>query len=406
MDDPNSKSLDNLDSLARLKTRLTQVDALIAEGVLSGDAAKAARADLEAQVLALVLANPNADPASATTAAVEAGSGFRAPRRLVYGLVAFVAVFAAAGYAWLGKPEALGVGPGNPAALAQAGPDEARFLAMVEGLAERLKTKPDDAEGWSMLGRSYGALGRDAEAAAAYKKAYELKPQDAQAMADYADGLALANNRSLDGEPEQLIMAAVKLDPANVKALALAGTVSFNRADYPAAVDYWERAINLSDSSGEFAKQVQGALNEARQRSGMPTAGTGQAGAGPAAAASQPITPGREAITGRLTLNAGLQGKVGPDDTVFIFARAPSGSRMPLAILRKKVSDLPLDFKLDDSLAMSPAARLSSASQVVIGARISKTGNAMPSPGDWQVLSDPVALGVQGLKLEISEAVR
>jgi cytochrome c-type biogenesis protein CcmH len=120
----------------------------------------------------------------------------------------------------------------------------------------------------------------------------------------------------------------------------------------------------------------------------------------PAAAA------GQEAITGRLTLKAGLKGQVGPDDTVFIFARAPSGSKMPLAILRKKVSDLPLDFKLDDSLAMSPAARLSSASQVVVGARISKTGNAMPSPGDFQVLSAPMATGARDVRIEIAEAVR
>jgi len=79
---------------------------------------------------------------------------------------------------------------------------------------------------------------------------------------------------------------------------------------------------------------------------------------------------------------------------------------MPLAILRKKVSDLPLDFKLDDSLAMSPAARLSSASQVIVGARISKTGNAMPSPGDLQVLSEPVTVGAQGLRIEIADVVR
>jgi cytochrome c-type biogenesis protein CcmH len=90
---------------------------------------------------------------------------------------------------------------------------------------------------------------------------------------------------------------------------------------------------------------------------------------------------------------------------VFIFARAPSGSKMPLAILRKRVRDLPLDFKLDDSLAMSPAAKLSGAAEVVVGARISKTGNAMPSPGDWQTLSAPMAVGAQDVRLEVGTAV-
>jgi cytochrome c-type biogenesis protein CcmH len=111
-------------------------------------------------------------------------------------------------------------------------------------------------------------------------------------------------------------------------------------------------------------------------------------------------------VSGRVTLGAAAQGKVGPDDTVFIFARAPTGSRMPLALMRLRVADLPADFKLDDTLAMSPAAKLSSAQQVVVGARVSRSGNAMPQAGDWEVISAPVALGAQGLSLEIAKPVQ
>ncbi len=434
---PNSETLD------KLKAQLAQIDALIAEGVLTGDAAKTARSALEARVLAWVL-NPGGTPgpaagatAPAAAAALAASASasasastptpapaaVRAPRPLVAGVAAFVLAFAVGGYAWLGNRVGWSVGPGEPGPQQAAHATEsAQVETMIERLAERLKSKPDDAEGWSMLGRTYNSLGRATEALAAYKRAYELRPQDAQVLADYADGLAVVNNRTLDGEPERLIMQAVKLDPANVKALALAGTVAFNHNDFKAAVDYWERAIQASEPGGDFAKQLQGALAEARQRGGMPpvAAAPGAPGADlfapapaePAAAvnaanANAPAaTAGAEAITGRLTLKAELKGQVGPDDTVFIFARAPTGSKMPLAILRKKVSDLPLDFKLDDSLAMSPAARLSSASQVVVGARISKTGNAMPSPGDLQVLSAPMALGARDVRIEIAEAVR
>jgi cytochrome c-type biogenesis protein CcmH len=416
----------NPEPIAKLKAQLAQLDALIAEGVLTGDDAKTARAALEAQVLAAVL-RPVAGAAggAATAEKAEAAAPVpRAPRKLVAGVAVFVLAFAAGGYAWLGNRDGWAVSPGEPgAAPAQAQGQEhstesAQIEAMITRLAERLKTKPDDAEGWSMLGRSYNSQGRYAEALTAYKRAYELRPKDAQVLADYADGLAVANNRSLDGEPEKLILEAVKIDPQNVKALALAGTVSFNHADYKGAVDYWERAVKASDPAGDFAKQLQGALNEARQRGGMPPVAAAP-GAAPAdlfapnaaqpaaeAAPAPAVAAGKEAITGRLTLKAELKGQVGPDDTVFIFARAPTGSKMPLAILRKKVSDLPLDFKLDDSLAMSPASRLSSASQVVVGARISKTGNAMPSPGDLQVLSAPMALGAQGVRIEIAEAVR
>ncbi|MDE2148070.1 MAG: c-type cytochrome biogenesis protein CcmI, partial [Burkholderiales bacterium] len=101
-----------------------------------------------------------------------------------------------------------------------------------------------------------------------------------------------------------------------------------------------------------------------------------------------------------------LQSRVSPGDTLFVYARAANGPRMPLAILRKKAGDLPLDFSLDDSMAMSPAATLSSAAQVVVGARISKSGNAMPAPGDLEVLSEPVAVGTHGLKLQIDQVVR
>ncbi len=402
-------------SLDKLKAQLAQIDALMAEGVLTGEAAKQSRDDLERQVLDAVLHGGGTDAADAESTEPRV----RAPRRLVVGVTVFVLAFSAAGYAWLGNRVGWQVGPGDSGEAAQASADpaaqQAQIEAMVTQLVERLKTQPDDAEGWQMLARSYGVQGRYADAIAAHKRVLALKPNDAQVLADYADALAMANNRTLDGEPSALILQAVKLDPSNVKALALAGTVAFNHADYKTAVAYWERAVQVADPASGYAQQLQGALDEARQRGGLPPAAA--AASAPAAtlatataeAASPGAAPAPSAaatVTGRVSLQAALKGQVGPDDTVFIFARAPTGSRMPLAILRKKVSDLPLDFKLDDSLAMSPAARLSSVPQVVVGARISKTGNAMPSPGDFQVLSAPVAVGVSGLKLEISVAVK
>lgn len=420
----------NPDPIAKLKSQLAQLDTLIQEGVLKGDAAKAARDDLERQLLNQVMgaASPSAAPVSAAamataeTPAVAPGEvPPRAPRRLVLGIAAFVLVFGAAGYSWLGNRAGWSVSPGESGAAAADASgghstQDAQIEAMVAKLAERLKDKPDDAEGWSMLGRSYTAQGKYADALAAYKKAYELRPKDAQAVADYADGLAVVNNRSLDGEPEKLILAAVQLDPSNIKALALAGTVAFNHSEFPKAVDYWERAVKAGEPGSEFARQLQGAIAEARQRAGMPATAVAPAAAAnpasPFAAAPAPeaapvaAAAGAEAITGRITLKAELKSQVGPDDTVFIFARPASGSKMPLAILRKKASELPLDFKLDDSLAMSPAARLSSASQVIVGARISKTGNAMPSPGDLQGLSAAVSVGSRDLRIEIGEAVR
>jgi cytochrome c-type biogenesis protein CcmH len=401
-------------TLDELKRRLAQLDTLVADGVLTGAAAKQAREQLEKQVLALVLGTPaGSAPAAAQAAELPAP---RAPRSLQLAVSAFVLVFGLAGYAAMGNRAGWSVSPGNPGAPAaeQANAphptDDAQIQAMIDKLAERLKKQPDDADGWTMLGRSYTAQGRHSDALSAYKHVVELRPEDAQAVADYADSLAMVNNRSLDGEPEQLIAKALKLDPNNVKALALAGSVSFNHANYKEAAALWERAIKVSEPGSPFARELQGALDEARQRAGVApgTAAPATAAATPPAdkTTTQAAAPAGAAVSGRVTLSAALKGQVSPDDTVFIFARAPTGSKMPLAILRKKVSDLPMDFTLDDSLAMSPAMRLSTQPQVVVGARISKSGGAMAAPGDLQALSAPVALGAKALKLEIGEVVR
>jgi cytochrome c-type biogenesis protein CcmH len=421
-----------------LKQQLAQVDALIAQGVLKGDAAKTARDDLERQILATVMApaatTVQADAPSAVTATQAPG----ASTKMKASLAAFVVAVGLLGYAWQGNHRAFSVGPGEMVAVAptdagkgagdgESGPTEAQVNDMIQRLAERLKEKSDDPTGWSMLARAYTAQGKFDLALPAFKRVMELRPQDAQALADYADALAVVNNRSLDGEPEQLVMQAVKIDPANVKALSLAGTIAFNKAQYPQAVGYWERAVQASDPKSGFAEQLQGALTEARKRGGMPEAPPptpapvlAQAPVAPALAASAGAGPSTVAgagagastggastasVSGRVALKASLKASVGPDDTVFIFARAPTGSRMPLAIIRKKVSDLPYDFTLDDSQAMSPASRLSSAPQVVVGARISKSGNAMPQPGDLQAFSAPVPVGTAKLTIEIGDLV-
>jgi cytochrome c-type biogenesis protein CcmH len=417
-----------LTPLDKLKARQAQLDALVADGTLSPQTAQPARAELERQILAAVLGDAPATPGAAgAPAEAVAGPGVvtdeaavrvRAPRALVLGTAAFVLVFAAAGYAAKGNLPGWSIGPGEGAAVAAEGADaspespaqQAQIQGMVSQLEGKLKSKPDDAEGWRMLARSYGVLQRYPDAVTAHRRVVALLPKDALALADLADAVAMANNRSLDGEPEKLIAQAIKLDPDNPKALAMAGSVAFSRGDFKAAVANWEHAVKVADPASGYAQDLQGAVEEARKRAGLPPAAPALPGGGTvvgAAGAAAPAAPSAAtAVSGRVSLKAGLKSQVGPDDTVFIFARAPSGSRMPLAILRKKASELPLDFTLDDSLAMSPAARLSSAAQVVVGARISKTGTAMPGPGDLEVLSATIAPGTQGLKLEIGEPVR
>jgi cytochrome c-type biogenesis protein CcmH len=429
--------------IEELKQQIAQLDTLIRDGVLTGDAARDARAALEKELTAAVLEPAGTGkgkgkgkgkgmttrPEPVAVQPVAARAPY--PRGLVFGITTFVLVFSAAGYAWLGNREGLSADPSTPPAAAAAGGSNASHdlgVSQIEGmiakLAERLKTAPEDAEGWAMLGRSYGVLGRYAEALPAYRKVVALRPNDAQGYADLADAVGTTNGRSLDGEPEQLIAKALSLDPNNPKALFLAGTIAFNRGDAAKAAKQWELALKGMDPASEMTQQLRAALDSARERAGLPplaAAAAGAMGAGQApnaavasggsnaavgdAAQASPGAAAGASIQGRVTLSDKVKAKASPEDTVFVFARPVGGGRAPLAILRKQVKDLPLDFTLDDSLSMSPAMRLSGAREVQVGARVSKSGTAIPQSGDLQVISGTVAVGAKGIKLDINELV-
>ena len=321
----------------------------------------------------------------------------RPSRRLLLATGAFVLIVTALGYAKYGRLDAWREAP---PATADAASPEMQIAAMVGRLEDRLKSAPDDPEGWTMLGRSYNVLGRYTEADAAFRKVIELRPGDAQAWADRADALAMASGRKLEGEPEKLIARALELDPKNLKALALAGTIAFDRGDYATAIRHWEAAVAVGEPGSELVRNLQGGVVEARARAGQgaPSAGSP---ATPTAAAAPAAS-----VAGRVALAPDLAARAAPEDTVFVFARAVDGPRVPLAVLRRQVKDLPFEFVLDDSMAMNAALRLSSAQKVVVSARISKSGNAVAQPGDLQGMTPAVSVGARGLQIVIAEVVK
>ena len=394
------------DQVQALARQLRQLGELHGAGAIGAETYAEGKALLERKLLAAVTGGDDA----AAPVARPAPSP-----RLAAGLVVFLFVIAGAGYLRFGAPSHLDLGPGSGGGtLARAGgaeaaePNEAaasaphalapeQVAAMVDQLAERLKAQPDDGEGWLMLARSQVALGQHAKAVASFREAARLRPDDANLFADYADAQAMADGRRLEGEASKLVDRALKVDPNNPKALALAGTAAFDRRDYAGAVRYWERLVRLEPDDAGYAQQVRGGIAEARQLAGMPPTAPPTTDSAPALLAAS--------VSGTVELAPALKARANPDDTVFVFARAVEGSRMPLAILRKQVRDLPLRFTLDDEMAMSPDARLSGASRVVVGARVSKSGDAMPRPGDLQGQLDAVAVGARELKVEINQEV-
>lgn len=400
-----------------LKRQLLQLKELHDAGALSTPQYEESRTALERRLLDLVLSGSDVDNAGASTALTSSVAGdspvsTRSLERLSPGLVAVLAVvvlgIAGAGYWWMGSPSSVGLEPaglagaeGRPGGSGPSHPTSAEQIeAMSEKLSARLKEQPDDAEGWAMLGRSFTVLGRHPEALKAYERAVALRDDDGQLLADYADSLAVKNNRTLAGEPMKWVEKALKLDPRNLKALSLAGTHAFDRKDYAGAVKYWDQVVQFGPSDSNYVEQLQASLAEARELGGLPAASK------PASATAAPVGLPGNSVSGTVSLAPALAKQVSPDDTVFIFARAADGKGMPLAILRKKVKDLPMQFTLDDSLAMSPAAKISGATSVIVGARISKTGEAMPQNGDLSGQTGPVNLGASALKLDIRDVVK
>jgi cytochrome c-type biogenesis protein CcmH len=257
-----------------------------------------------------------------------------------------------------------------------------------------MEKEPDNVEGWTMLGRSYTALGEFAEAARAYGNAVARSGSDATLLADYADALAMAQGRRLDGEPEKLIERALAIDPQNLKALALAGSAAFERHEYAAAAGYWERILKVLPEDSQFTQSVRASIAEARELAKQPGAPVSVAGE---ATASDKAPPAAKAVSGIVQLAPALAARVAPDDTLFVFARAAEGPRMPLAVVRARAKDLPFKFTLDDRNAMAQGMKLSSQKQVIVGARISKSGNATPQNGDLEGVSQPVAIGATGV---------
>ncbi len=377
-------------NLSIYRDQLRELDADLAAGTLSTEQYRSARNELEGRVL---------DDSEAAVKATPAPSSGR-----IWAIAAAIAVpiFTISLYSILGKPWEL---TAQHEAKQPQEVTQEQINAMVEGLANKLKDNPNDAEGWAMLARSYVNLRRYADASTAYARLTTLVPNDAQLLADYADALAMKNGRSMKGEPEKIVVQALTIDPNNIKALALAGTAAFQRKSYNSAIEKWQKLLTLVPAESQIAGQISANISQTQGLIGQPLAakrnGTGQPGVVNGNAASGGM------VSGKVSLDPKIKARVEDNDTVFIFARdADTPGRPPLAILRKTAKELPLNFALSDSMAMSPAFKLSSASKVVVGARISKSGNATPSPGDLQGFSQPATIGQNGIVVTINTEIK
>lgn len=282
--------------------------------------------------------------------------------------------------------------------ITQGGKMAPEHAQVVEDMAARLEQNPNDGKGWYMLAQSYAVMGRYAEAVIAYEKAVKLLPNDAQLLVDYADVMAVANDRNLRGKPLELINKALELEPDNIKGLALIGTAAFQAEDYASAVKYWEKVLKLLPKDSPFAKQMSSGVAEARAM----IAGKKSPSFGAAQDKGQ-LAAGGAQITGVVMLSPALAAKAAPTDSLFLSAKEMTGAHAPIAVIRAQVKDLPLRFTLDDSTAMMPTMKLSDFKEVMISAKVSKSGNTTTQRGDLKGEVASVKVGANGVKVVIDK---
>jgi cytochrome c-type biogenesis protein CcmH len=388
------------------RDQINELDADLKSGTISAEQHGVGRRELEKRALEDTLAAVN------EITAAQPGRGRWAP----IALVVLMPVAAVGLYLKIGVPEAVSPQAASFQAAAKSGNPEAGsphstsfegIRAMTDKLAAHLKDNPDDGAGWAMLARSYNVLGHFSEASDAYVRAEKLLPPDAQLLADHADALAMAQNRTLQGAPLALLQRALKVDPANFKALALMGTAAFDRKDYKGAIAYWEKVVQTAPADSEFTQSLQTSLGEARALAEGRTPPAALPSIMPSAApeAAAPSAANGGQVSGQVKLAPALAAKVSPGDTLFIFARAEKGPRMPLAILSLKAGDLPSRFSLDDSNSMAPGMKLSAFPSVMVVARISKSGNASAQSGDLEGSVWPLKPGTQDIQISIDKVI-
>ena len=291
-------------------------------------------------------------------------------------------------YMWVGQPEAL-----NPLALKTPDQVDPKDLTkMAQTLAEKLQDKPDNLQGWVMLGRTYRTLENFDAALRAYDSALKLSDDDDLKL-ERIEVIAMQRQGQFEGEPWNVIREVLQRDPQHFGALLTAGSASYAEGKFADALKYWEQARKPLDANNPDLQGLESAIATVRERLGMPPAK-----AAPAA------TSGLN-VTGQVNLSASLKSKASPNDVVFIYATPANGDRMPLAIFKTTVSQLPFNFTLDDSTAMAPDRKLSAAGEVMVKVRVTKSGNAMPQSGDLSGSLGPVKVGAKGLKLEIKDQI-
>lgn len=345
----------------------------------------------------------------------QSGVASKLSKQLAIVLAIIIPAAAAFGYFALGRYTAM-----DPAFIEamerqssqSRGHSAAEMQKMLDDLRKDLEANPKNPEGWFMLARVAASVNRYDDALEAFRKLNEIVPNNADIIADMADMMAAANGKVITPDVEKLLQKALSIDPGQWKALALLAINAWDKQQYAKAADYWERLLKVVPPDFPDIEQIRANIDEAKRLGGVndsiskssPNAAQAQGAEGAGESVPTASPDNGRFVAGTVTLADELKGKVSPTDTVFIYARPVSGSRMPLAYTTIEVKDLPYNFNINESMTMAMGAdTLRNVDRVIVGARISKTGNFMPQSGDLEgEMANPVEVGDRGVVVQIT----
>jgi cytochrome c-type biogenesis protein CcmH len=380
-------------NLGILRDQATELEVDLRNGLLTRDAYEQGKSELQSRLVEEVkiteqpAARPPRNPA----------------KMLAVILAVMLPLFSVLLYLTLGNTDAL-LPQETIVADADGVIHSEEALQRLEKKVKRLAKNPSD---WWMLARTYTEQKRFPEAVTAYERLVVLVPNEAQLWANYADVYAMAHGQTLQSEEvAKLLNKALELNANNTTALALSGSAAMERSDYATAITRWQTLLNQLEPDSPEIQVYRGGIKQASVLLAAQPGGKEKLAQLSSAKAPEKVSAdSTAAITGQVSLSPSLKGKVSPTDTVFILARAAQGPKMPLAVLRKQVKDLPLKFTLDDSMAMQPQLKLSGFAQVVVVARVSKSGTPMAQSGDLQGLTGTIKPGIKGLSIVIDSVM-
>ena len=389
-----------------VREQLTELEGSFERGEVESEQYSQRRDELEQSLLLDVSGQGESVARPKTSSSSWVSAGF---------LALFVPISAVALYLYLGTPNAqqLAAESAQPKVplTADGKPD---IEKLVTSLHDKLRKNPGNDQGWYMLGRSYMMMQRYDGAIEAYENLYRLKPEEPDVILMLADALSMKQQGKMAGRPGKLINEALARAPQNTTALWLSGMALEQEEKYQEAVERWQLLRPLLKDDLEEQVQLDILIKRAQAKlsddAGTDVASSAKSAISENSAKTDSVVTQNSAITktaegtekpartaAKVILSVSLSdefmAKVSPEDSVFVYAKAQTGPPMPLAASRLQVKDLPVKVTLDDSMAMMPQMKLSMFDTVIVGARISKSGNAVGVDGDLFVEQEQVSQG-------------